>query len=104
MLPSVRKHELEGEDMNNVTGIMATTQVNRRSEKFTRESLEGAAEAANAMGGIPQLINHDWSRVIGWSELLWVEQMNEIEFALWYEATMPETIEEERILQERFRR
>lgn len=90
--------------MNYLTGIMATTHVNRRRERFTRESLEGAAAAANEKGGIPQLVNHDWSRVIGWSERLWVEPMEDGEYALRTEATMPETREEERTLYERFHR
>lgn len=90
--------------MEKLTGIMATTHVNRRNDRFTREALEKAAEDTNASAGLPQLVNHDWTRVIGWTDRLWIEPMDDGEFALHFEASMPETVGEEVALRERFRR
>lgn len=88
--------------MREFTGIMCTTHVNRKNEQFTLEALQDVADRTNADGGLPQLVSHDWSRLIGWTERLWIEPLEDGEHALHFDAWLPETDEEEARLRERF--
>ena len=64
--------------MITVTSVIATSQVIRlpdgHSEVITEEALAQAADQLNANGGMPFLLDHDWTRPIGWTNRAWIEQ------------------------------
>lgn len=64
--------------MRTITQVIATNDVVRlpdgTSEVILGEALADAAEQLNASGGMPILVDHDWTRLSGWTTRMWIER------------------------------
>lgn len=79
--------------MKEIVSTIATTRLTRQFTRFTRESLEQAAEQTNSRG-TPYLSNHDWTRLVGWTVAAAVMQLDDGEFGLEAKTLIPETDDE----------
>lgn len=87
--------------MHTITKVIATNDVIRlpdgTSEVITDEALAGAADDLNSSGGMPFLLDHDWTRPFGWTRRAWIEK-NGIQVRLCAESEVPETPDEREAL------
>ena len=67
--------------MKIITGIASTTHVDRHNERLTKRALEGMADQIKETL-LPQLVNHDWNRLVGVILYGEVFQLDDGEFAL----------------------
>ncbi len=78
--------------MKYFTQVVASNQVNRKGSVFTNEALEDGARQINEKG-LPQFINHDWTRLVGWSWSAWTEERDGV-VCLVAKCAVPESAQE----------
>lgn len=81
--------------------ISVTTHIDRNFTKFSKESLDDQVPVINN-GGMPSLIEHDWSRLVGWISFAEVVELEDGEYALVVTIETPETMEEEEEICKRY--